>query len=123
MEPWLELGEELDVKREDRRRLAERAEVVKAMAHPTRLYLVEQLAAGERCVCDLTDGVGSDISTVSRHLGILRNAGLLDSERRGKQIYYRLRAPCVLGLFDCIENVLNASDEAAAACATRGEGR
>ena len=51
-----------------RRRLEERAGVIKAMAHPTRLFLVEQLATGERCVCELTDGVGADISTVSRHL-------------------------------------------------------
>ncbi len=102
--------------RTTRRRLEERAEVIKAMAHPSRLYLVEQLAIGERCVCELTDGVGADISTVSRHLGQLRNAGIVESERRGQKVFYRLRTPCVLNFFDCIENVLNESEVASASC-------
>ena len=103
--------------RTTRRRLEERAGVMKAMAHPSRLYLVEQLSDGERCVCELTDGVGADISTVSRHLGLLRSAGIVESERRGQKVFYRLRTPCVLNFFDCIENVLNESDEVAASCA------
>lgn len=94
-------------------RLDVRARVIKAMAHPTRLFLVEALAAGERCVRDLTTGVEADVSTVSRHLAVLRNAGILACERRGQQIFYRLRAPCVLGFFGCIEEVL-ATDEAPA---------
>jgi len=89
-----------------RRRLEERAAVIKAMAHPSRLYLVEQLALGERCVCELTDGVGADISTVSRHLGQLRSAGIVESERRGQKVFYRLLTPCVLNFFDCVEGVL-----------------
>ena len=99
-----------------RRRLEERAAIIKAMAHPSRLYLVEQLAAGERCVCELTDGVGADISTVSRHLGQLRSAGIVESERRGQKVFYRLRTPCVLSFFDCIERVLSESEEVAASC-------
>ena len=99
-----------------RRRLEERAGVIKAMAHPSRLYLVEQLAEGERCVCELTDGVGADISTVSRHLGQLRSAGIVESERRGQKVFYRLRTPCVLNFFGCIESVLSESEEAAASC-------
>ena len=99
-----------------RLRLEERAAVIKAMAHPSRLYLVEKLAAGERCVCELTDGVGADISTVSRHLGQLRSAGIVASERRGQKVFYRLRTPCVLNFFDCIESVLSESEEVAASC-------
>ena len=99
-----------------RRRLEERAGVIKAMAHPSRLYLVEQLAEGERCVCELTDGVGADISTVSRHLGQLRSAEIVESERRGQKVFYRLRTPCVLNFFGCIVSVLSESEEAAASC-------
>ena len=99
-----------------RKRLEERAVVIKAMAHPTRLYLVEQLSIGERCFCELTDGVGADMSTVSRHLGLLRNAGIVEAERRGQKVFYKLRTPCVLNFFDCIEGVLNESEEAAASC-------
>ena len=102
--------------RTTRIRLEERARVIKAMAHPSRLYLVEQLSEGERCVCELTDGVGADISTVSRHLAQLRGAGIVESERRGQKVFYRLRTPCVLNFFGCIENVLNESEEVAAAC-------
>jgi len=91
-----------------RDRLETRARVLKALAHPTRLHLVEALRGGERCVCELTEGVDADVSTISRHLAQLRDAGLLACERRGQQVFYRLRAPCVLGFFDCVEAVLDA---------------
>jgi ArsR family transcriptional regulator len=79
-----------------------RARVLKALAHPARLGLVEELAAGERCVCDLAARIGVELSTVSRHLSLLRTAGLLEDEKRGTQVFYRLRAPCVLRFFECL---------------------
>lgn len=88
-------------------RYATRVRVLKALAHPTRLFLVEELARGERCVCELTDLVGHDVSTVSKHLTVLRKAGVIGSERRGQQIHYRLLVPCVLDVFDCVEGVLD----------------
>ena len=102
-----------------RRHLELRAQVIKALAHATRLYIVEQLSHGERCVCDLTDGVGADTSTVSRHLGILKSAGIVESERRGKNVYYRLRTPCILDFLGCVENVLTESEDAARTCRVR----
>ncbi len=84
-----------------------RAKIIKAMAHPTRLFLVDELAKnGERCVCELTEMVGADMSTVSRHLTILKNVGIVEDERRGAQVYYRLRVRCVLNFFDCVESVM-----------------
>ena len=84
-----------------------RARIIKAMAHPTRLFLVDELSRhGQRCVCELTDMVGADMSTVSRHLAILKEAGIIEDQRRGAQIYYRLRMKCVLSFFDCVETVL-----------------
>jgi DNA-binding transcriptional ArsR family regulator len=83
-----------------------RAEIVKALAHPTRLFIVDELAKGERCVCELRDGVGADISTVSKHLSVLKNAGIVEDDKRGLQVFYRLRCPCILNFFGCIENVL-----------------
>ncbi len=100
----------------ERRRLSERAQVIKALGHPTRLLFVEQLAAGERCVCELTDLADADVSTVSRHLAVLKHAGILSSERRGQKVFYRLRTPCVLGFFDCIEALLGAADEDVITC-------
>ena len=83
-----------------------RARIVKAMAHPTRLYLVDVLSKDEKCVQELTEDIGADMSTVSRHLGVLKSAGIVESDKRGAQIYYRLRVPCVLNFFDCVESVI-----------------
>ncbi|BDQ38054.1 hypothetical protein SYK_24140 [Pseudodesulfovibrio nedwellii] len=87
----------------------ERANVVKAMAHPSRLMMIDELSRGERCVCDLRDLVGADISTVSKHLTVLKKVGIVEDEKRGKNVYYRLKVPCVLNFFQCIESVLAAS--------------
>jgi ArsR family transcriptional regulator len=77
---------------------------------------VEELAERERCVRELTERIGDDISTVSKHLALLRDAGVLSSERRGQQIFYRLRVPCVLDVFGCIEGVLDRDQEGASSC-------
>lgn len=82
-----------------------RARIIKALAHPTRLFIVDELSRGERCVLELTDMIGVEMPTVSRHLGLLRNVGILEDEKRGAQVFYRLRAPCVLNFFKCIETM------------------
>lgn len=87
----------------------ERANIMKAMAHPSRLKMIDALAHGERCVCDLQALIGHDMSTVSKHLSILKKAGIVINDRRGKQIYYRLKVPCILNFFQCIESVIEAN--------------
>jgi DNA-binding transcriptional ArsR family regulator len=87
-------------------RLEARAHIIKAMAHPSRLLILEELARGRRCVAELTAAVGSDVSTVSKHLSVLREAGIIEGERSGAQIYYTLRVPCVLNFFGCVEAVM-----------------
>ena len=79
------------------------ADVFKALANPNRLLIVEALGQGEKCVADLTKLVGLDISTVSNHLSVLRNAGILVDERRGTQVFYALRSACVLNVFCCLD--------------------
>lgn len=96
-----------------------RAEVIKALAHPTRLFIIDQLAEGERCVCDLTAMIGADISTVSKHLSVLRQAGIVQDDKRGLQVFYRLEVPCIQSLFVCVENVLR--QKAAAQQALAGQ--
>ncbi len=66
--------------------------------------MVESLFDGERCVCELQAMVGSDISTVSKHLNILKEAGILQDERRGTNIYYSLRMKCIAGFLGCVED-------------------
>ena len=83
-----------------------RAEVFKALAHPSRLLMVDELAQRERCVCELTALVGADTSTVSKHLSVLKAAGVVQDERRGSQIWYRLRMRCVTKFFGCVESEL-----------------
>lgn len=74
------------------------AQVLKALGHPSRLLLVDHLVQGECCVCELTALVGADVSTVSRHLAVLREAGIVADERRGSQVFYRIAAPGALDL-------------------------
>jgi ArsR family transcriptional regulator, arsenate/arsenite/antimonite-responsive transcriptional repressor len=86
-----------------------RAKIIKAMAHPSRLFIIEELHTGERCAGELTDRIGADASTVSRHLTILKNAGLIADEKRGNSIYYSLRCPCIMDFIGCVEDVLSAN--------------
>jgi ArsR family transcriptional regulator len=86
-----------------------KANVFKALGHPTRLWMAERLAEGELCVCELLADVGVDFSTISKHLAILKQAGVVTSEKRGKQVYYRLKVPCVLNMMPCVETVIQAS--------------
>jgi ArsR family transcriptional regulator len=83
-----------------------RARIMKALAHPTRLFLVAELSRGPRCVCALTEMAGVSMATVSKHLSLLKNAGLVVNERRGMEIHYSLCVPCVPRFFDCVEAVL-----------------
>ena len=95
-----------------------RVRVVKAMAHPTRMFIVDELSrAGERCVCELTEMVGADMSTVSKHLSILKNAGIIADDKRGNQVYYSLRVPCILDFFRCVESVIDCNAEGKTKCA------
>jgi ArsR family transcriptional regulator len=93
------------MKQDLKKRYAAQASVIKAMAHPTRLLILNSLKKKETCVCELRDLVGDDISTVSKHLLVLRNAGLVSSRREGNWLYYRLSCPCVLDFTRCIAEV------------------
>jgi len=82
-----------------------RSELVKALAHPTRLFIIDFLADGEKCVCEIVEQVGVDISTISKHLSVMKNAGLVADEKRGLNVFYRIVCPCISELFICLENI------------------
>ena len=111
------LGQKKDQKmadllnKETKERYEVRAGIIKALGHPTRLFMVDELSRGERCVCELRDMVGADISTVSKHLAVLKKAGIVLDDKRGLQVYYRLRCPCVLQFFNCVEAVISSSSK------------
>lgn len=83
-----------------------RARVAKALANPSRLLILDALKERERCVCELTGLVGADQSTVSRHLAILKNAGIVEDRKEGSSNFYRLRIHCLDNFFGCMESVL-----------------
>jgi ArsR family transcriptional regulator len=83
------------------------ASVIKAMGHPTRLLILNSLKKKEICVCELQKLVGDDMSTVSKHLLVLKNAGLVAARREGNWLHYRLLCPCVLNFTDCISGLKN----------------
>lgn len=81
------------------------AGVLKALAEPTRLRLVSLVAAQpgeEACICNLTDPVGLSQPTVSHHMKVLADAGLLEREQRGKWAYYRLVPGALAALADLL---------------------
>jgi ArsR family transcriptional regulator, arsenate/arsenite/antimonite-responsive transcriptional repressor len=86
-----------------------RAKIIKAMAHPSRLFIIEELNKQERCVGELTAMIGADASTVSKHLSVLKNAGLVMVEKRGNSIFYSLRVPCIMQFMGCVEEVLSSN--------------
>jgi len=83
-----------------------RAKILKALAHPSRLYIVEKLAEKPYCVHELTSLIGADTSTVSKHLSVLKNAGIIADRKSGTLVFYSLEAPCLLRLLECAETVI-----------------
>ncbi len=83
-----------------------RARVAKALAHPSRLLILDAIAAREKCVCELTPLVNADQSTVSKHLAILKQAGIIADRKERSKTYYRLTMCCLTGFWECVESVL-----------------
>lgn len=91
-----------------------KAEVLAAAGHPIRLAIIEFLAADEQCVCDIAAHVGAERSNVSRHLGVLAQAGIVTQRKDGLKMFYALRTRCILNFSKCVEGVIRsrAKDEA-----------
>ncbi|MBN2037212.1 MAG: winged helix-turn-helix transcriptional regulator [Chitinispirillaceae bacterium] len=92
-------------------RFKAQAQIMKALSHQTRLFMVHELAKGEKCVGELVTMVKADVSTVSKHLLIMKNAGIVESEKRGTSMYYSLKMRCVLNFFSCVNEVLKKKAE------------
>lgn len=85
------------------KKLTSLAEVFKALGHPTRLWIVRSLAKKEMCVCDFVEGTGEEFSAVSQHLNVLKRVHVVEAEKRGKHVYYKLVYNCIPWLIDCME--------------------
>ncbi len=95
------------------------SQVFKALAHPARLQIVSALADGPVCVNDLREIVGSDVSTVSKHISVLKNAGIVKGDKRGQNVYYEIVLTCVIGFIKCIDLRF---DAAGGECSCVGQG-
>ena len=83
-----------------------RARVMKALASPARLRIIDELSRGERCLCELQPLFDMDKSTLSRHISALRNTGIVHERRDGVRVYLSLATPCVLNVFECAMGVI-----------------
>jgi len=82
-----------------------RVKVLKAMAHPTRLFILDTLGdRGPMCVCEINELIDIDVSTLSKHISLLYNAGLVSRKKQGLNVFYNLKTPCILIPFSCIES-------------------
>ena len=82
------------------------APMLKALADPVRLRLMSLIAShdgGEACVCDLNDAFDLSQPTISHHLKVLHDAGLIEREKRGVWVYYRARTDALAGLATLID--------------------
>lgn len=86
-----------------------RANIIKALAHPTRLFMIDELNRSPKTVGELTSMVGVDTSTISKHLSILKNTGIVEDEKIGTTVVYSLKTPCILNFIGCIEDVIESN--------------
>jgi ArsR family transcriptional regulator len=91
------------------RRCEFRAGIFKALAHPMRILMLEKLKEKPWCVCELAASVGLEKSVASKHLSQLKGAGIVDTEKRGTLVEYRLVAACVLDVASCAEETILAN--------------
>lgn len=91
----------------DLKTYVEHAKIYKALSHPTRLFIVNAISNKRCSVSELANGVNVDISTISRHLEVLKQAGIIEGEKESNQVFYVLKFKCVTKFFDCITNNFN----------------
>ena len=89
-----------------RQYITEQAKIFKALGHPSRLLMVDAMRSGEKCVCELQALTGADMSTVSKHLSVLKEAGVVSSEKRGTNIYYSLTLCCLESFLSCSSEMI-----------------
>lgn len=85
-----------------------KAELFKALSHPTRIRILELLREGEKSVSQLQLALGAEGSTASQQLAILRMKNLVDTRRAGTAIFYRLRDPQIKDLLDAARRIFEA---------------
>lgn len=84
----------------------EKAAILKGIAHPVRLRVVEALARREMSVCEIAELFDFDRTTISKHLSLMKDLGILDSRKDGLHVIYRLKMRCLASVLSCVEKVV-----------------
>jgi ArsR family transcriptional regulator len=95
----------LTIKTEDEK-LAIKTNILKGMAHPVRVSIVEMLEGEELCACDIAAKFSTDRTTVSKHLALMTRLSILNARKDGQNIYYSLKMTCLLTVLRCIDGVV-----------------
>lgn len=93
-----------------------RAKIIKAMAHPVRLMVIDFLKSGDRSFSEIFDLFQLDKSTVSKHLLVLKEAGIVSSKKDRADMIYKLVVPCVTDFFSCVTAVIESNVKKQQAC-------
>ena len=91
--------------KENLEKLSEQAEIFKALAHPTRIFIVKRLLKQEHCVNELTKMIGVEMPTISKHLSVLKNTGIIASRKESNNVFYRIKHECVKNTLDCADKI------------------
>lgn len=83
-----------------------RSRIIKAMSHPVRLMIIEVLKEGELSFSKINEMFESDKSTVSKHLLVLKESGIVSSKKSGSDMIYKLEVPCITDFFGCVTAVI-----------------
>ncbi len=81
--------------------------IIKALANPVRLMIIDYLRDGEKCVCEIVEKLQEEQSNISKSLGILKSNGLIKDRKEGLNVYYRLNLCCINEFFCCLDNIIS----------------
>jgi ArsR family transcriptional regulator len=90
----------------DERVIEMKAEVLKALAQPTRLKILELLRNGERCICEIVPAINGEQSNISRHISLMQKSHLVTTRRDGVKIMVKVRDPKIFEILDSISIIL-----------------
>ena len=94
----------------------EAREMLKALAEPLRLQIIESLSTGEKCVCDLMEEIGLAQSKISFHLKVLKEAGLITDRQSGRWVYYKLEVSALMDLQGWLNQLTEECQKISSSC-------
>lgn len=90
----------------EERALELKAEVLKALAQPTRLKILECLRGGERCICEIIPAVGGEQSNISRHISLMQRSRLVATRKEGVKVMVKVTDPKIFTILDQVGTIL-----------------